>query len=112
MQPHELPPPAQMVLLLGRFRFSQALYAAAALGVADHLVAGPAPAEVLAERAPAMTARTGTQRHEPGVQSTCRFQDCGGALGAEPMRCWTCLRRFPVIRGCPASGCILGCTIR
>ena len=48
MQAHELPPPAQMVLLLGGFRISQALYAAAALGVADHLVAGPAPAEVLA----------------------------------------------------------------
>lgn len=40
MQAHELPPPAQMVLLLGGFRISQALYAAAALGVADHLVAG------------------------------------------------------------------------
>ncbi len=51
MQAHELPPPAQMVLLLGGFRISQALYAAAALGVADQLVAGPAPAEVLAERA-------------------------------------------------------------
>ena len=31
MQAHELPPPAQMVLLLGGFRISQALYAAAAL---------------------------------------------------------------------------------
>ena len=40
-----------MVLLLGGFRISQALYAAAALGIADQLVAGPAPAEVLAERA-------------------------------------------------------------
>ena len=48
---HELPPPAQMVLLLGGFRISQALYAAAALGVADQLVAGPAAAEVLAEQA-------------------------------------------------------------
>lgn len=47
---HELPPPAQMILLLGGFRISQALYAAAALGVADHLVTGPAPAEVLAGR--------------------------------------------------------------
>ncbi len=47
---HELPPPAQMVLLLGGFRISQALYAAAALDVAGHLVAGPAPAEVLASR--------------------------------------------------------------
>jgi hypothetical protein len=47
---HELPPPAQMVLLLGGFRISQALYAAAALGVADYLVAGPASAEHLAGR--------------------------------------------------------------
>jgi O-methyltransferase domain/Dimerisation domain len=51
MQADELPPPAQMVLLLGGFRISQALYAAAALRVADQLVAGPMPAEVLAERA-------------------------------------------------------------
>ena len=50
MQAHELPPPAQMLLLLGGFRVSQALYAAAALGVADQLMAGPAAAEVLAER--------------------------------------------------------------
>ena len=50
MQAHELPPPAQMMLLLGGFRISQALYAAAALGVADQLVAGPAPVEVLAEQ--------------------------------------------------------------
>jgi hypothetical protein len=51
MQPHELPPPAQMILLLGGFRISQALYAAAVLSVADQLIAGPAPAEVLARRA-------------------------------------------------------------
>ena len=51
MQGHELPPPAQMVLLLGGFRISQALYAAAALGLADQLMAGPLPAGVLAERA-------------------------------------------------------------
>ena len=50
MQAHEPPPPAQMVLLLGGFRISQALYAAAVLGVADQLVAGPVPTEVLAER--------------------------------------------------------------
>ena len=37
MQAHELPPPAQMILLLGGFRVSQALYAAAALGVARHV---------------------------------------------------------------------------
>jgi hypothetical protein len=49
MQAHELPPPAQMIMLLGGFRISQALYAAAALGVADQLMAGPAPAEALAE---------------------------------------------------------------
>ena len=47
---HELPPPAQMVPLLGGFRISQALYAAAALDVAGHLAVGPAPAEVLASR--------------------------------------------------------------
>jgi hypothetical protein len=40
-----------MVELLGGFRISQALYAAAALGVADQLVAGPAPVKALAERA-------------------------------------------------------------
>jgi len=51
MQPSELPLPAQMVLLLGGFRISQALYVAAALGVADQLAAGPVPVEVLAERA-------------------------------------------------------------
>jgi len=38
-----------MVQLLAGFQISQALYAAAVLGVADHLVAGPAPVEVLAE---------------------------------------------------------------
>src|SRR5580693_1356531 len=51
MQAHEPPPPVRMVELLGGFRISQALYAAAALGVADQLVVGPMPAEVLAERA-------------------------------------------------------------
>ena len=50
MSAHEPPPPAQMILLLGGFRISQALYAAAVLGVADHLTAGPAPADVLAGR--------------------------------------------------------------
>src|SRR5580693_10800032 len=40
-----------MVELLGGFRISQALYAAAALGVADQLVVGPAPVKALAERA-------------------------------------------------------------
>jgi hypothetical protein len=51
MPPNQLPPPAQMILMLGGFRISQALYAAAVLGVPDELVAGPASAEVLAERA-------------------------------------------------------------
>jgi len=50
MQPHELPPPVRMIELLGGFRISQALYAAAVLGVADQLVAGPAAVEVLAAR--------------------------------------------------------------
>ena len=45
---HEPPPPAQMILLLGGFWISQALYAAAVLGVADQLSAGPAPADILA----------------------------------------------------------------
>lgn len=48
MQSHELPPPVRMIELLGGFRISQALYAAAVLGVADQLVAGPAAVEVLA----------------------------------------------------------------
>jgi hypothetical protein len=51
MQAHEPPPPVRMVELLGGFRISQALYAAAALGVADQLVVGPAPVKALAERA-------------------------------------------------------------
>jgi O-methyltransferase domain/Dimerisation domain len=50
MSAHQAPPPAQMILLIGGFRISQALYAAAALGVADQLAAGPAPADVLAEQ--------------------------------------------------------------
>jgi hypothetical protein len=53
MQPHELPPPVRMIELLGGFRISQALYAAAVLGIADQLVAGPAAVEVLAARADA-----------------------------------------------------------
>ena len=51
MQAREPPPPVRMVELLGGFRISQALYAAAALGVADQLVVGPAPVKALAERA-------------------------------------------------------------
>jgi hypothetical protein len=38
-----------MVQLLAGFQVSQALYAAASLGVADHLTAGPAPVSELAE---------------------------------------------------------------
>jgi hypothetical protein len=56
MQADELPPPVQMAQLLAGFQLSQALYAAAVLGVADHLVAGPAPVAVLAET-PARTRR-------------------------------------------------------
>ena len=66
MQAHELPPPAQMILLLGGFRISQALYAAAVLGAADQLMAGPAPAEVLARRGAA---------HPPSLH---RLRDAGG----------------------------------
>ncbi len=51
MQSHELPPSVEMIELLGGFRISQALYAAAVLGIADQLVAGPAPVEVLAKQA-------------------------------------------------------------
>ena len=42
MQSHEIPPPVRMIELLGGFRISQALYAAAVLGIADQLVAGRA----------------------------------------------------------------------
>jgi hypothetical protein len=58
VQAHELPPPAQMMLLLGGFRISQRLYAAAALGVAAQLIAGTAAAEVLGERTGAQLAVT------------------------------------------------------
>ena len=51
MRSHELPPPVRMIELLGGFRISQALYAAVVLGIADQLVAGPAPVEVLAAQA-------------------------------------------------------------
>ena len=74
MQAHEPPPPAQMIQLLGGFRISQALYAAAVLGVADHLVAGPAPAEVLAER-------TGT--HAPSLRRLLRTL-AGAGVFTEP----------------------------
>ncbi len=48
---HEVPPPVQMVQMLAGFQVSQALYAAAVLGVADLMAAGPAPAAVLSEQA-------------------------------------------------------------
>jgi hypothetical protein len=48
MQLSEPPLPARMVQLIGGFRISQALYVAAALGVPDLLLPGPAPADVLA----------------------------------------------------------------
>jgi hypothetical protein len=48
---HEVPPPVQMVQMLAGFQLSQALYAAAVLGVADLMTAGPVPAGVLAEQA-------------------------------------------------------------
>ena len=39
---HEVPPPVQMVQMLAGFQISQALYAAAVLGVADLMASGPA----------------------------------------------------------------------
>ena len=51
MQVHETPPPVQMVQLLAGFQVSQALYTAAVLGVADLMVAGPVPVQVLSEQA-------------------------------------------------------------
>jgi hypothetical protein len=48
---HEVPPPVQMVQMLAGFQISQALYAAAVLGVADLMAAGPVPARVLSEQA-------------------------------------------------------------
>ena len=48
---HAVPPAEQMVQLLAGFQLSQALYAAAALGIADMLRAGPRDAAVLAGQA-------------------------------------------------------------
>jgi predicted O-methyltransferase YrrM len=45
-----MPPPVRMVQLLAGFQVSQALYAAAKLGVPDALADGPRPIEELAER--------------------------------------------------------------
>src|SRR5581483_3050520 len=63
MDTHELPPPVQMVHLLAGFQISQALYAAAALGVPDQLVDGPRPVEAVAER---------TGAHAPSLQRLLR----------------------------------------
>jgi hypothetical protein len=41
MDPMQVPPPVQMVQMLAGFQISQALYVAAKLGIADHLVDGP-----------------------------------------------------------------------
>jgi hypothetical protein len=48
---HEAPPPVQMVQMLAGFQVSQALYTTAVLGVADLMVAGPVPVQVLSEQA-------------------------------------------------------------
>jgi hypothetical protein len=45
-----MPPPVQMVQLLSGFQISQALYAAAKLGIPDELVAGPCTAADVAAR--------------------------------------------------------------
>jgi hypothetical protein len=57
---HTPPPPVQMVQLLAGFQISQALYAAAKLGIPDQLAQQPQTAAELAERLqadPAATAR-------------------------------------------------------
>lgn len=48
---HAVPPAQQMVQLLAGFQLSQALYAVAALGIADLLRDGPRDAAVLAGQA-------------------------------------------------------------
>jgi hypothetical protein len=69
MQADELPPPAQMVLLLGGFRISQALYAAAALGVADQLATGPQPQPGLSRAISSASARMAcAERGRPGTR--------------------------------------------
>ena len=66
MQAHEPPPPVRMVELLGGFRISQALYTAAALGVADQIVAGPAPVKASPNvSAPTRRPRTACCAHWP-----------------------------------------------
>jgi hypothetical protein len=47
---HVPPPPVQMVQLLAGFQVSQALYAAAKLGIPDQLAAGPRTTDEIAER--------------------------------------------------------------
>lgn len=68
---HEVPPPVQMVQLLAGFQISQALYAAAALGVADLMVAGPVPVGVLSEQAGA---------HAPSLQRLLRTLASAGVF--------------------------------
>jgi hypothetical protein len=74
MRADELPPPVQMTQLLAGFQLSQALYAAAVLGVADHLVAGPAPVAVLAEH---------TGAHAPSLHRLLRTL-AGAGVFTEP----------------------------
>jgi hypothetical protein len=50
MDPHQPPPPIQMLQMLSGYQLSQALYVAASLGVADLLAEGPQSVEVLAEK--------------------------------------------------------------
>jgi hypothetical protein len=84
MQAHEPPPPVRMVELLGGFRISQALYAAAALGVADQLVAGPAPVQALAGHA----ARTPSlHRLLRTLASAGVFTECDEESGSSMQAC-------------------------
>ena len=73
MRSHELPPPVRMIELLGGFRISQALYAAVVLGIADQLVAGPAPVEVLAAQAGA---------HSPSRTACCARRQAANRIGS------------------------------
>jgi hypothetical protein len=76
MQTHDAPPPVQMVQLLAGFQVSQALYAAAVLGVPDHLAAGPASVQVLADH---------TGAHLPSLERLLRsLASLGVFTEAEP----------------------------
>ena len=52
---------------------------------------------------PARTHAPSAWRIRQAEPLACRLQDCGRALGAEPMRCYTCPRLFPAIRSCRRS---------